>query len=123
MTTTSLQIVQNFQQSMGMGTTEWQNLFAEDIHFKGPVADVKGKEANIKLNIDFFPSVKGYTPIHVFEQGSFVSLEGTYTLAAPSGKTIELNMSEIYEIQDGKIKNIRVYYDAEEFRREFEAQN
>ena len=28
-------------------------------------------------------------------------------------------MAEIYEIKDGKIQNIRVYYDAEEFRNEF----
>ncbi len=39
-------------------------------------------------------------------------------IAMPSGKTITLDMSEWYEIIDGKIQNIKVYYDAESFRKE-----
>ena len=119
MTKTALQVVQSFQQSMGAGTDDWQELFAEDIVFKGPVDTVEGKSANIELNKNFMPSVKGYTPLNSFEAENFVSLEGKYEVQAPSGKTIEFDMSEVYEVSEGKIKNIRVYYDAEEFRKEF----
>lgn len=119
MTKTALEIVQTFQQSMENGTNEWENLFATDIVFKGPVDTVIGKEANIELNKGFFPRVKGYEPISHFEQDNFVALEGVFTVATPKGNTIKLEMAEIYEIKDGKIQNIRVYYDAEEFRNEF----
>lgn len=119
MTKTALEIVQTFQQSMGSGTSEWETLFAEDITFKGPVDTVIGKEANIELNKNFFPMVKGYEPISHFEQANFVALEGVFTVATPKGNTIKLEIAEIYEINEGKIQNIRVYYDAEEFRKEF----
>jgi limonene-1,2-epoxide hydrolase len=119
MTKTALEIVQIFQQSMGSGTNEWENLFATDIVFKGPVDTVTGKEANIELNKGFFPKVKNYESISHFEQGNFVALEGIFSVATPKGNTIKLEMAEIYEIKDGKIQNIRVYYDAEEFRKEF----
>lgn len=119
MTKTALEIVQTFQQSMGNGTNEWENLFTDDITFKGPVDTVTGKEANIELNKGFFPMVKGYEPISHFEQGNLVALEGIFTIATPKGNIIKLEMAEIYEIKEGKIQNIKVYYDAEEFRTEF----
>lgn len=119
MTKTALEIVQTFQQSMGSGSDEWENLFTEDITFKGPVDTVIGRQANIELNKGFFPRVKAYEPLSHFEQGNFVALEGIFTVATPKGNTIKLEMAEIYEIKDGKIQNIRVYYDAEEFRNEF----
>ena len=39
-------------------------------------------------------------------------------VAMPSGKTITLDMNEWYEVRNGKIQSIKVYYDAEEFRKE-----
>src|SRR5258705_254892 len=75
MSKTALQTVQGFQMSMGSGTNDWTDLVSEKITFQGPVADVKGKAEFIELNKGFFPLVKGYEPINVFEQGNFVCLE------------------------------------------------
>ncbi len=119
MTKTSLETVQAFQQSLGEGTNDWQDLFTDDITFKGPVDTVVGKQANIELNKNFFPMVKGYEPKSHFEQGNLVCLEGIFTVSTPKGNTISLEMAEVYEIKNSKIQNIRVYYDAEEFRNEF----
>ena len=119
MTKTALEIVQTFQQSMGSGTSEWESLFADDVKFKGPVDKVAGREANIELNKGFSKLLKGYKALTSFEQGNLVALEGVFSLSAPSGKIVELEMAEVYEIKADKIQNIRVYYDAEEFRKEF----
>lgn len=115
----ALEIVQAFQMSMGSGTNEWENLVADDITFKGPVDQVSGKEKFIELNKGFFPMVRGYEHLHSFGTNSFASLEGTFKVATPKGNEIALQMAEVYTIEDGKIKSIRVYYDAEEFRKEF----
>ncbi len=123
MTKSALQIVQDFQQSMGAGGSEWENLFSEDIIFKGPVDTVIGKSANIELNKGFMPLVQNYEPKSMVEQGNVAVLEGTYTIATPTGKTIELETAELYEVSDGLIQNIRIYYDAEEFRKEFAPMN
>ena len=119
MTKSALETVHAFQQSLGSGSGEWKNLLAEDIVFHGPVDRVKGREANIKLNESFFPIVRGVNMIRTMEQGDMVATQVEFKLAAPSGKEITLEMAEFYEVRDGKIQNIRVYYDAEEFRVEF----
>ena len=119
MSKTALQTVQSFQMSMGSGTNDWTDLVSEKITFQGPVADVKGKAKFIELNKGFFPLVKGYEPINVFEQGNFVCLEGRFKVATPKGNVIELTMAEVYTVEKGIIQGIRVYYDAEEFRKEF----
>lgn len=119
MTKTALQIVQEFQQSLGNGTNNWQNLFAEKVTFKGPVQECIGKQANIELNKNFFPLVRGYEPISAFEQDKNALLEGVLSVATPKGNVIQLNLVEIYEVDNGLIQNIRIYYDAEEFRKEF----
>lgn len=116
---TALEIVQGFQLSVGSGTSDWQSLISDNITFKGPVADVKGKQPFIKLNEEFFPMVRGYEPVNAFEQGNFVCLEGKFKVASPKGKEIDLIMAEVYTVENGKIQSIRVYYDAEEFRKEF----
>jgi hypothetical protein len=119
MSKTSLQIVQNFQMSLGSGTEDWQKLISDKITFKGPAADVKDKKEFIELNKGFFPMVKNYELLNSFEQGNFVCLESKYKVATPKGNEIMLVMAEIYTIEEGIINNIRVYYDAEEFRKEF----
>ncbi len=119
MKNSALQTVQQFQQLVGSGSDDWTKLVADDIRFTGPVDQVSGMKDFVALNNSFFPLVRGYTPVSAFEQGKQVLLEGVLTVAAPSGNEIECHIAEIYELVDGKIQNIRVYYDAEQFRKEF----
>ncbi len=123
MSKTALETVQAFQESIGNGTNDWENLLAEDIQFVGPVDQVSGRAANIELNKGFAPLMRGYEPIVHFEQGNHVLLEGVFTVATPSGGTIELKMAEVNEVVDEKIQHMRVYYVDEEFRKEFAPKN
>ena len=119
-TNSALQTVQEFQQMIGSGNADWTNLVADDITFTGPAAGVvRGKEDFIALNNDFFPRVRGYEAVSAFGQGDLALLEGALTVATPNGGEIRFALAEIYEVKGGKIQNIRIYYDAEEFRKEF----
>ena len=64
------------------------------------------------------PTIRGNEMKQAVEAGNFVITQIEMKVAMPSGKTIKLDMSEWYEITDGKIQSIKVYYDAEEFRKE-----
>ncbi len=119
MKNSALQTVQQYQQLMGSGDEKWMDMVADDITFAGPVDQVTGKKAFAELNASFFPQVKGYELLTAFEQGNQALLESLFTVQAPGGKEIKLKMAEIYEVENGKINNIRIYYDAEEFRKEF----
>jgi limonene-1,2-epoxide hydrolase len=119
MADSALQTVEQYQQLLGSGSDAWTDLITNDVSFVGPAMQVQGKQELVELNREFSKFIKGYESISSFEQGEMALLEGVFTLQAPSGKTIQLQMAEVYKVEQGKIRSIRIYYDAEEFRREF----
>lgn len=118
---TALQIVQKYHHSTVNGTDEWKTLLAEDVVFQGPMNKVKGRKAYIELAGIFFSMVRNYQLLHNLDSKNLAAIEGYYTAMTPSGKTVTLEMAEFYEVKMGRIKSIRIYFDAEEFRREFAA--
>ena len=113
-----MEVFQAFGQGLMSGTDSWKEAVAENVTFTGPVDQVKGLNAFAKLNADFMPMVRGNEMKQCVEAGNYVITQTIFSVAMPTGKVIKLDMSEWYEIKDGKIQSIKVYYDAEEFRKE-----
>ncbi len=113
-----MEVFQAFGQGMMSGTDSWKEVISGDIIFTGPVDQVKGLEAFAKLNENFMPMIRGNEMKQAVETGNFVITQMEMDVSMPSGKIIKLDMSEWYEIKDDKIQSIKVYYDAEEFRKE-----
>ena len=113
-----MQVVQGFGAGMASGTDSWKQFIAENITFNGPAAQVSGIQAFIELNEGFMTMVRGNRMNKAVEVDNYVITQVEIDVAMPSGKTITLDMSEWYETKDGKIQSIKVYYDAEEFRKE-----
>lgn len=113
-----MEVFQAFGEGLMSGTDSWKDVVAENVMFKGPVDQVEGIEAFAKLNEGFIPMIKGNQISQVLESGNFIITQVLMDIATPSGKTIQLDISEWYEIKEGKINNIKIYYDAEEFRKE-----
>jgi len=123
MTKTALEVFQSFGQGMMSGTNSWKDFIADDIKFIGPVDQVYGKEAFVNLNESFMPAVKGNTLKQMVEKDNWVITQAEMQVATPSGKVITLDMSEWYEIEAGKIQSIKIFYDAEAFRKEMGLKN
>lgn len=115
---TPMQVVQGFGAGMASGTDSWKEFLSDDITFTGPAAQVSGLDAFIQLNEGFLSMVRGNKLKKAVEVDEYVITQVEIDVAMPSGKTITLDMSEWYETKDGKIQSIKVYYDAEEFRKE-----
>jgi len=113
-----MEVFQAFGQGLMSGTDSWKNVVAENIIFTGPVDQVKGLEAFTKLNEGFMPMIRSNEMKQAVESGNFVITQMLMDIEMPSGKIVKLDMSEWYEIQNGKIQSIKIYYDAEEFRKE-----
>ena len=118
-----MEVFQEFGQGMMSGTDSWKKVISKDIVFTGPVDQVNGLEAFVKLNESFMPMIRGNEMKQAVEAGNFVITQMEMDVAMPSGKKIKLDMSEWYEIKDDKIQSIKVYYDAEEFRKEMGMKN
>lgn len=123
MNKTTLEVFQSFGEGMMSGTDIWKDYLADDIRFIGPVDQVEGKEAFIALNESFMPMMRGSNLHQVIEKDNWVITQVEFQVAMPSGNTITLDMAEWYEIKDGKIQSIKVFYDAEEFRKESRTTN
>jgi limonene-1,2-epoxide hydrolase len=115
---TPMQVVQAFGAGMMSGTDSWKDVIADDIVFTGPVDQVSGFEAFCKLNEGFMSMIRGNKMNRAVEAENFVITQVEVDVAMPSGKTITLDMNEWYEVKDDKIQSIKVYYDADEFRKE-----
>ena len=115
---TPMQVFQAFGEGMMSGTDSWKDVLSDDITFNGPAAQVNGLEDFIGLNEGFMSMVRGNRMKKAVEVEDYVVTQVEIDVAMPSGKTITLDMNEWYEIKNGKIKSIKVYYDAEEFRKE-----
>ena len=113
-----MQIVEGFGAGMASGTDSWVDFISDGITFTGPAAQVSGKEAFIELNEGFMSMIRGNKMHKAVEVDNYVITQVEIDVAMPSGKTITLDMNEWYETKDGKIQSIKVYYDAEEFRKE-----
>ncbi|WP_159948251.1 nuclear transport factor 2 family protein [Polaribacter septentrionalilitoris] len=116
---TPMQIVhEGFGGGMASGTDSWKEFITDDITFDGPAAQVSGMKAFIELNEGFMSMVRGARMKKALEVDNYVITQVEIDVEMPTGKTITLDMSEWYETENGKIKSIKVYYDAEEFRKE-----
>jgi ketosteroid isomerase-like protein len=115
----SEQIWGAYMQSMQQQTEDWKALLADDITFTGPAAKAVGKAEYIKTTESFCQMVRGGGLKRHVANETVVATEIEVKMATPSGKEIVLDMSEFYEIRNGKIQSVRVYYDAQEFRKEF----
>ena len=114
------QVWQLFMQSIGEKTDIWQTLLADDVSFTGPVMQIQGKQDYIQTTLDFFKMVSDFK-LHRYVAGdSLVATEESFTVTAPSGHALTLDVAEIYEVKDGKIQSVVIYYDAEAFRQAFD---
>lgn len=112
-----MEVFHEFGQGLMSGTNSWKNLVAGNITFTGPVNTTEGLEAFTKLNENFIPMIRKTELKQAVEFGNHVITQVVMHIALPSEKIIELDMTEWYNIQNGKIQNIKIYYDAEEFRK------
>ena len=109
----ALDIVNRFMQSQD------PSLLADDFSFLGPVDQTTGIDAFMKLNESFFPLVRGMRMLKQFEQGNNVCSIYAMDLTSPSGTSLTLNIADWVVVNNGKMAQERLYYDAREFASAF----
>ena len=113
------QIWQAFMQSMKENTSTWQKLLADDFHFSCPAKPSQNKAEYIQTTLDFFQMVKDTQLLRYVSTDSAVAVEINFTVVTPSGGDLSFDVAEFYEVQNGKIKSVKIYYDTDAFRQAF----
>jgi hypothetical protein len=76
-------------------------------------------DAFMKLNASFFPLVTGMRMLKQFEQENNVCSIYEMDLKAPSGTSLTLNIADWVIVNEGKLVEERIYYDARAYARVF----
>lgn len=118
MTNQPLSVFNSFRKSMLSKTEEWMTLLDEEVSLIGPLAQVKGKESFIAVNKPFFESIRGSEIYEIVAHNNYIITQISTDVAVPSGKVITLNVNEWYEIENGMIQSLKVYFDTAEFLNE-----
>ena len=118
MSNSTTKVFEAFRASMLAKTDDWMELLAEDVSLIGPLAQVEGKSAFIEINKPFFSLIQDSKLFQAAKSGDYIITQISTDVMTPSGKVLSLQVSEWYEIKDGLIQSLRVYFDTDEFRKE-----
>lgn len=97
-------------------------LVASDIHFVGPVMELKGAQEYKGILEKFLPLHAGWKKFAEFGNGSEACVIDEIYIKAPAGDTITLKISEWFKVLDGLIVSHAIYYDPREFMKAFRMQ-
>jgi hypothetical protein len=102
----------------GMATFDAKRLreiLAPDLRFEGPIAGKRiGREPFLVGLADFVRALRAYRPVRQLQAGGEASALYDCDLGAGAGT---LRFAEFIRVEDEKIREITLLYDASEFRR------
>ena len=119
MTQKALDVWQQYTHSLAENGVDWQELLANHVRFTGPLMQLQGKDAFIKMTADFMQLVSDFTLHRCVADEDLVCAEESFTVKTPSGNSLSMDVVEICEISNGKIQSVKLYYDPEAFRQAF----
>lgn len=94
-------------------------LMANDIHFIGPVMELKGTQEYKDILERFLSVHAGWKKLAEFENSGDVCVIDEIYIKTPVGSTITLKVAEWFIVRDGKIAEHTIYYDPREFVKAF----
>ena len=110
--------IDRFYQSVIQKNDDWQNLWAEDAVFGDPSGTLhaEGMPAVIQ---SFTPFLKGVANLKVLQQiiqGADACCVVRYNYVNPKGETMQQDDAEVWQVRDGKLSRLTIYFDLTEYR-------
>jgi ketosteroid isomerase-like protein len=83
--------------------------------FTSPIKRVAGKVAYLEATKRFFSMIKTFEVKAVLVDGERACALTRYELQVPGGPAFESQVAELFEVRDGKIKSLEIYFDSAPF--------
>ncbi len=115
---TTQSTIQSYYGSIGNKDDKWKELWSDDAVFSDASQTLlaKGKEAVIQ---SFVPFLKGVAKLKVSEtlvEGEKACFIISYTYVNAKGETMNQDVAEIWEVRDGKLTKLTIYFDLTAYR-------
>ena len=98
--------------------TGWEGFLSDDLaftSFTSPIKHVAGKNAYMEATKDFFSMIKTLETKSILVDGERACTFTRYELQAPGGPAFDSHVAELFEVRDGKITSLEIYFDSAPF--------
>jgi ketosteroid isomerase-like protein len=113
---TTSKLIAAYYDDLKTGKERWISMLSEEVAFSGPGKSHLGKEAfKVTLN-NYLRLVKSLRVKQVTTENENASVIANYDLRSPTGKEFNLDVAEIWEIKDGKLNSLTIYFDTALFK-------
>lgn len=96
----------------------WPAFLADDMvftSFTSPVRQVNGKAAYIEATSRFFSMITGVELRQLVVDGQRACAQTRYQLQPPAGPAFSSDVAELFEVRDGRIASLDIYFDSSPF--------
>jgi ketosteroid isomerase-like protein len=96
----------------------WEDFLAEDMEFTSftsPIKRVTGKRAYLEATKRFYSMIKALEVRGLLVEGEKACALTRYQLQPPVGPVFESHVAEVFEVRNGKIKVLHIYFDTAPF--------
>ena len=114
---TTRDAIQSYFESL-RAKSGWEVLLSEDMTFTSlvsPIKRVTGKGAYLEATKRFFSMIKAVEIRSIIVEGERACALTRYDLQVPGGPSFESHVAEVFEVRDGKIKSLDIYFDSSPF--------
>lgn len=99
---------------------DWQSFLAEQLaftSFTSPIKRTAGKSAYLESTKRFFSMITKVQLEDLLVDGSKACALTRYQLQAPGRAAFECPVAEVFEVRDGMIASLQIYFDSSPFPR------
>ena len=114
---TTRDTIQSYLESL-RGKSGWEAFLSDDMAFTSltsPIKHVTGKGAYLEATKRFFSMIKALEIKGILVDGERACALTRYELQPPGGPAFESQVAELFEVREGKIKSLAIYFDSAPF--------
>jgi limonene-1,2-epoxide hydrolase len=96
----------------------WGDFLADEMMFTSfttPIKRVTGKDAYLEATKRFYSMINALDIKGILVEGARACVLTRYELRPPGGPAFESHVAEVFEVEDGKIKALGIYFDSAPF--------
>jgi ketosteroid isomerase-like protein len=110
--------IQHFYDSLAGKTDAWQHNLADNVVFADASnrLHAEGRDAFIQSFTGFLRGVERVQLLQLIVDGNDAAAVVSYDYVSPSGGRLHQDDAEVWQIVDGKIAALTIYFDITEFR-------
>jgi ketosteroid isomerase-like protein len=95
----------------------WEDFIADDLVFTGMKTQTIGKDAYVQATAGFLTLVRSVKIERLIAEGDEGCVLAQYELAAPTGKTLNCAIAELFSVKNGQLTNSTIFFDTASFNK------